>query len=138
MVNPLGMMVYMGAIANDGEAVFPSIIDPKTLVGKQVSKITAKSDKMIEPETAETLKEMMANNVENHYDADWRFPDLPLCAKTGTAEVEGQDSPNSWLAGFLDDEDHPYAFIVLVEEGGYGLDSAGSVANEVLQDIIKD
>ena len=131
------MMVYAGSIANGGEGTLPYIIDPTTSVGDRVTKLRVRTDKMIEPETAEELKEMMRNNVEEHYDPDYNFPDLPdLCAKTGTAEVEGQDKPNSWFVGFLDDEEHPYAFVVLIEEGGYGIDAAGSVANRVLQEAI--
>ena len=133
MVNPCAMMVYMGAIANGGEAATPYLLDPRSFVGKQVSKLRSHSEKMIEPDTAASLKKMMANNVKEHYEPEYNFPDLPLCAKTGTAEVEGQDDPNSWFVGFLDDEEHPYAFVVLIEEGGYGIDAAGAVANQVLQ-----
>lgn len=133
MVCPCGMMVYVSAIANDGVAVLPSIIDPNSLVGKQVSKMTAETKTMIKSETADELKAMMRNNVENHYNGEYNFPGLELCAKTGTAEVEGQTADNSWFVGFLDDDDHPYAFVVLVEEGGSGIDAAGSVANSVLQ-----
>jgi len=133
MVCPCHMMVYAGAIARGGEAVLPSIIDSRSLVGKQVSKMTTQTKEMIGAETAKSLKSMMRNNVENHYDGEYNFPGLDLCAKTGTAEVEGQDAPNSWFVGFLNDSSHPYAFVVLVEEGGYGIDAAGSVANSVLQ-----
>ncbi len=137
MVNPCSMMVFAGSIANGGEAAEPYIIDPTTSVGERVSKLRVRTDKMIEPETAATLKDMMRNNVEEHYDPDYNFPNLPnLCAKTGTAEVEGQDKPNSWMVGFLDDEEHPYAFVVVIEEGGYGIDAAGSVVNEVLEDAV--
>ena len=111
----------------------PYILDPRSFVGKQVSKLANRSEKIIEPKTAASIKKMMANNVEEHYDGDYEFPGLPLCAKTGTAEVAGQDQPNSWFVGFLDDDEHPYAFVVLIEEGGYGIDAAGSVANQVLQ-----
>ena len=38
--------------------------------------------------------------------------------------------------GFLDDLDNPYAFVVLVENGGYGSSVAGSVANTVLQSMV--
>jgi len=133
MVNPCAMMVYIGSIANGGEAAMPYILDPRSFVGKQVSKLANRSEKIIEPKTAASIKKMMANNVEEHYDGDYEFPGLPLCAKTGTAEVAGQDQPNSWFVGFLDDDEHPYAFVVLIEEGGYGIDAAGSVANQVLQ-----
>lgn len=136
MVCPCNMMVYMGAIANGGLAVLPTIIDSQSLVGKQVSRITTQTEQMIDEKTAKTLKSMMRNNVENHYDGDYNFPDLKLCAKTGTAEVEGQTAPNSWFVGFLKDKKHPYAFVVLVEEGGAGIDAAGSVANSVLQTAV--
>ena len=35
--------------------------------------------------------------------------------------------------GFLADDKHPYAFVTLIERGGYGLSTAGPIANEVLQ-----
>ncbi len=55
-----------------------------------------------------------------------------MCAKTGTAEVDDGD-PHAWFTGFLDNAEHPYAFVVVVEHGGTGLAVAGSVANTVLQ-----
>ena len=91
---------------------------------------------MIEEDTAEILKNLMRNNVEDNYGTD-NFPGLNICAKSGPAEVQKSERPNAWFAGFLDDDDHPYAFIVLVEKGGYGSDVAGSVANEVLQEIVE-
>ena len=34
---------------------------------------------------------------------------------------------------FLIDEDHPYAFVTLIERGGFGITAAGPVAGEVMQ-----
>lgn len=138
MVNPCAMMVYMGAIANNGTAVMPSLIKPTSFIDQQLSKLPkfgTQTKNMIETSTATSLKTMMANNVENHYGTDM-FPGLNVCAKSGTAEVGGNKEPNAWFAGFLDDESNPYAFIVLVENGGYGTSVAGRVANQVLQDIV--
>lgn len=138
MVNPCAMMVYMGAIANNGTAVMPSLIKPTSFIDQQLSKLPkfgTQTKNMIETSTATSLKTMMANNVENHYGTDM-FPGLNVCAKSGTGEVGGNKEPNAWFAGFLDDESNPYAFIVLVENGGYGTSVAGRVANQVLQDIV--
>ncbi len=138
LVNPCSMMVYMGAIANNGDAVLPSIVKPTTFIDKQLKKIPkfgTKTSSMIEATTATSLKEMMANNVKSHYGSDM-FPGLNVCAKSGTAEVGGNKKPNAWFSGFIDDEQNPYAFVVLVENGGYGTSVAGSVANKVLQDIV--
>ncbi len=82
---------------------------------------------LMEADTADKLKQMMNYNVVDHYDSD-RFPGLNVCAKTGTAELGDGDS-HSWFVGFLADEAHPYAFVVLVERGGGGLTNAGAVAN---------
>ena len=138
MVNPCAMMVYMGAIANGGTAVMPSIIKPSNIVSEKLDAATTalKTDDMIDEETAEALTSMMRNNVENHYGGDSAFPGLALCAKSGTAEVEGQDRPNAWFTGFLKDEDHPYAFVVVVENSGYGSEVGGAVINTVLQDMV--
>ncbi len=135
MVNPCSMMVYMGAIANGGEATHPSIIKPTSFMGKQIDKIATKTTTMIDSSTAASLTEMMANNVNSHYGSE-NFPGLSLCAKSGTAEVGGSKEPHAWFTGFLNDESNPYAFVVLVENSGYGADVAGSVANTVLQAVV--
>lgn len=138
MVNPCAMMVYMGAIANDGTAVLPSIVKPTSFIDRQLAKLPKfgiKTKDMIDSATASSLSEMMANNVTSHYGSDM-FPGLSVCAKSGTAEVGGGKRPNAWFVGFLEDPAHPYAFVVLVENGGYGASTAGSVANKVLQEAV--
>lgn len=135
MINPCSMMVYMGAIANGGEATHPNIVKPTTFMGKQIDKITTKTRNMIDSTTAASLTEMMANNVVSHYGSE-NFPGLSLCAKSGTAEVGDYKEPHAWFAGFLNDDSNPYAFIVLVENSGYGADVAGAVANTVMQAVV--
>ena len=135
MINPCSMMVYMGAIANGGEATHPNIVKPTTFMGKQIDKITTKTTNMIDSTTAASLTEMMANNVVSHYGSK-NFPGLSLCAKSGTAEVGDYKEPHAWFAGFLNDDSNPYAFIVLVENSGYGADVAGAVANTVMQAVV--
>ena len=61
----------------------------------------------------------MHNNVIETYGQD-RFPGMDICAKSGTAEVARISHQNAWFTGFLRDEATPYAFIVLVENGGGG------------------
>ena len=139
LTNPCTMMMYMGAIANGGQAVKPYLIDgvefPMTGIPASFSKKPGDVS-MIKEETASELKSMMHYNVEDNYGTS-NFPDLNICAKSGTAEVGKSKAPNAWFSGFLDDEEHPYAFIVLVENGGSGSSVAGSVANKVLQKIVE-
>lgn len=137
LMNPCALMVYMGAIGNSGEAAVPR------LVLKTVSPLnfplaftfSRKTDTLIAPETAKTLADMMSRNVTETYGAS-RFPNMDLCAKSGTAEVGGGKAPTSWFAGFLRNDEAPYAFVAVVEEGGSGAQTAGTVASKVLNSLV--
>ena len=120
-VNPLAMMVYMGAIAGGGSAKVPSL-----LAGKSSESVT-----LLSAESAEKLSDMMRNNVKENY-GDKNYPDLRLHAKSGTAE-KGTAFTDAWFVGFSGD----YAFVVCVENGGGGASVAGPVANKVLQEVVK-
>lgn len=137
LVNPCALMVWMGAIANGGKAAEPYLIEKTVspLGLPSLPHITRRTDKLISAETAAVITDMMANNVARTYGAD-RFPNMELCAKSGTAEVGGGQSPHAWFAGFLQNEDAPYAFVVLVENGGGGSAVAGTVAGKVLDVIV--
>ena len=75
---------------------------------------------------------MMQYNVMNIYGA-WQFPNTTVCAKSGTAEVGGEKAATATFAGFIADEAYPLAFIVIVEEGGYGSATCAPIAGAVLQ-----
>lgn len=136
-VNPCALMVYMGAIANGGKAAVPQIIH-KTVSAlglPSLPSLTQKTGTLVSSDTAERLAELMAENVEKTYGTK-RFPNMELCAKSGTAEVGTDQTPHAWFAGFLQNEDAPYAFVVLVENGGGGNAVAGTVAGKVLDVIV--
>ena len=137
LVNPCALMVYMGAVANGGRAAEPYLI-LKTKNGLGLPSLprwTKKTAALIDQGTAEKLAELMAGNVEKTYGQS-RFPNMDLCAKSGTAEVGEGQSPHAWFAGFLRNENAPYAFVVLVENGGGGNAVAGTVAGKVLDVIV--
>ena len=138
LVNPCSMMVYNGAIANGGSAAVPRLIKklemPQGLPSPN-SENSSMTDELIDPETADILSDMMKNNVTSNY-GESNYPGLDIYAKSGTAELSGAQKPHSWFVGFIKDNDHPYAFVVLVENGGYGSEAAGSVANTVLQEAV--
>jgi cell division protein FtsI/penicillin-binding protein 2 len=50
-------------------------------------------------------------------------------AKTGSAEVDGQQVSNSWFTGFRND----MAAAAMTEEGGHGGDAAGPIVAAVLR-----
>ena len=138
LVNPCSMMVFCGAVASRGEAAYPQIIDHLSFTnGANLSEYEVQyTEELINPETAQILTEYMRTDVLENYGQS-NFPGLKICAKSGTAEVDKTKESNGWFTGFLNDVDHPLAFICLVEEGGYGAKSAGKVINTVLQEAIK-
>ena len=137
LVNPCALMVYMGAIASGGKAAEPYLIEKTVspLGLPSLPHFTARTGRLVDASTAETLAELMADNVEKTYGTG-RFQGMDLCAKSGTAEVGEGQTPHAWFAGFLRDEDHPYAFVVLVENGGGGSSVAGTVAGKVLDVMV--
>ncbi|MCI8910786.1 MAG: penicillin-binding protein [Oscillibacter sp.] len=137
LVNPCALMVYMGAIGNGGRAAEPYLIKKTVspLGLPSLPRLPAKTGRLVSSSTAERLTELLAENVEKTYGTG-RFPNMELCAKSGTAEVGEGQTPHAWFAGFLRNEDAPYAFVVLVENGGGGNAVAGAVAGRVLDVIV--
>ena len=128
MMNPFAFLRFVSAIGNGGQLCEPSLL----LDGR-----APETRPYMDAATAERLKQMMSYNVAAHYGGEDSFPGLNICAKTGTAEL-GDGASHAWFAGFLDDAEHPYAFVVLVERGGGGLSTAGTLANTLLQEAVKN
>ncbi len=134
LVNPCAMLRLMGAIANDGIPVEPSIL--KSQVNQATGLTTAtfggeSGERIWSAATCQSIKTLMRNNVVQNYGQD-RFGTLAVCAKSGTAET-GSDANTTWFVGFIDDADYPYAFVVVCEDsGGYGSSVAGTIAATVL------
>lgn len=128
MVNPCAMMVYMGAIANGGEPVQPTLIKSATFL-KEIT--GGKSmGRYLDEDTAAELRSMMKNNVVENYGED-NFWGLDMYAKSGTAESDSYQ-PDAWFVGFTDNEDAPYAFVVWVKGGGFGASAAAPIATRVI------
>lgn len=131
--NPLNFLTYVGAIANDGVRMKPKIVK-NNLITSLAASISG-GDRILTAETAGKLETMMRNNVLETY-GEGNYSGLQLCAKSGTAEVGEGKQPHAWFAGYLDREDCPLAFVVVVENGGGGSRVAGPVARKVLQTAV--
>ena len=127
LICPYSMLRFVCAVANGGVLNEPKLIDD----GK-----APLASRYMEPGTADKLKQLMSYNVSAHYGGEEAFPGLNICAKTGTAEI-GNGDTHAWFVGFLDDDEHPYAFVTMVERGGGGLYTAGGVTNRILQEYIR-
>ena len=131
-INPAAFLSFIGAIANDGRGVQLHLVDRITVGSNNT--YTAKTDveqRIMSATTAKLVREYMCYTVEKNYGSE-HFPGLTIGAKTGTAEVEGK-RPNAMLAGFSTDEKYPFAFVVCVENAGYGRTVCIPIASKVLE-----
>jgi peptidoglycan glycosyltransferase len=136
-VNPCAYLSFIGAIANGGVTTLPHVVQ-QIRCGDDVTyqAETAGGKRIMSEETALLLHEFMRNNVVSYYGVE-NFPDLKICAKTGTGQVDTDKKANAMFTGFVDDPDLPLAFIVCIEDGGYGRKVCIPVISKVLEACIE-
>lgn len=132
-VNPCAYLSFIGAIANGGITVEPHVVQ-SIACGDTVTyrAETVGGERIMSEETAQLMHEFMRNNVVSYYGVE-NFPDLKICAKTGTGQVDSGKKANAMFTGFVDDEELPIAFIVCIEDGGYGRKVCIPVISQVLE-----
>lgn len=131
LINPCSFLTFVGAIAGGGQGVSPYLVEKVT----QGRKILYRAEpvfgeRILSEETAEKLQSYLRSNVRDKY-GDSHFGTLSVCAKTGTAEVGGE-KPNAMLCGFVRDGKLPVAFLLCVEEAGYGEKICLPIAQKLL------
>lgn len=132
LVNPCRFMTFMGAVANGGKAAEPYLVSSVESDGEVTYKAsTSMTSRIMSENVAEILKDYMRNNVVNKYGKS-NFPGMTVCAKSGTSQLGGDQTSNAMFAGFVTDEKYPLAFIVVVENGGYGTATCVPVLSKVL------
>ena len=132
LVNPARYMTFMGAIANGGSAAEPYLMSRVQNGGDVTYEVQISKTGRLMPESiANKVKEYMRFNVENVY-GDWNFPGLRVCAKSGTSQLGGGQKSNAMFAGFVENEEYPLAFMVVVENGGYGSHTCVPILSKVL------
>lgn len=131
-INPCRYMTFVGAIAAGGRGAEPYLVREITVEKTRTySAKTRTGSRLMSESTAAVIREYLQNNVASKYGSE-NFPGLTVCAKTGTAEVGGDKKPNAMFTGFVADEKYPLAFIVAVEDGGYGRTVCVPIAARVL------
>jgi hypothetical protein len=122
-MNPLNM-ASVTATAVTGAFRQPYLVSPD-LDDRELA--TAKG---LSRNTSDQLKQMMRlTATEGTAAKAMAGLDGDIGAKTGSAEVDGQQTSNSWFTGFRDD----VAAAAMTEEGGHGGDAAGPIVADVLR-----
>ena len=136
-INPCSYLTFVGAIANGGKGVNPYVVN-SVRVGNDTTyrAETQNRTRIMSEKTAKKIQEYMLFNVQDKYGSE-NFPGMTVGAKTGTGEVGGEKKPNAMLTGFVEDEQYPLAFIVAVEDGGYGAQVCIPIISQVLEACVE-
>ncbi|MGW9498882.1 penicillin-binding protein 2 [Streptomyces prasinus] len=133
LVTPIQMASVYAALANGGTLYRPTVgkavISPD---GKQVTKIEPEAQSKL-PVTKKTLAEIdgALEGVATRGTAAWRFggwpqDEIPMHAKTGTAEVYGKQT-TSWFATYTKD----YSVVMTIAQGGTGSGASGPAVRNI-------
>ncbi len=134
LVSPMQLMMWQSAIANGtGKMTIPHLIAKVTDVYGDVCERghTEFSEQLFTDDNAACVRQMMLTNGANHYSE--LIPGYSLGVKSGTAQVDEGAKENSLLVGFVDDEDFPIAFCILIEDK-----DSGSVKTDQIAKILLD
>jgi len=133
METPINMARISAAIANGGVPVKPYFMKyvEGTLGIMGTEGKTELDERMMEKDTAETLRKLMDYTVSKSYGKEYVSTKLDICGKTGTAEVDGALA-HAWFTGFSTNEECPIAFAVIVEHGDSGYNVAIPAARAML------
>lgn len=134
---PLQIAVAYAAIANGGTLWEPHVADAvQTPEGEVIQDVepVATGDIGVDPGVLEILHSGLegVNNVGTGAGAFAGF-DLeayPVAGKTGSAESFGESS-TAWYASYGPTTDPQYAVVVVVEEGGFGGDTAAPAVRQI-------
>ncbi|MFJ3962535.1 penicillin-binding protein 2 [Streptomyces sp. NPDC090036] len=135
LVTPIQMASVYSAIANGGTIHQPSI--GKAIVsadGTSVQEIAPKEQGKLpmDARTRDNIDEALAG-VATNGSAAWRFggwpqKQIPMHAKTGTAEVQGKQT-TSWFASYTED----YAIVMTISQGGTGSGASGPAVRNIYE-----
>ncbi|MFD7630037.1 penicillin-binding transpeptidase domain-containing protein [Streptomyces sp. NPDC059851] len=123
-MNPLNV-ASVTATARTGQFNQPVIVAPD-LDGRPI----ARAERRMKPAVAQQVVRMMKLTASSGTAAEvmGTVRGSDKGAKTGSAEVDGAGSPDSWFTGFSGD----LAAAAMVEGGGHGGDAAGPIVAAVL------
>ncbi|MBQ7566764.1 MAG: penicillin-binding protein [Oscillospiraceae bacterium] len=126
LVDPCAYLRFVATLAGGGTAAEPYLVER---VGSYRAH-PKQTEPTVQPETAATLAEYMRYAAETVYGD---IAGLPVCAKSGTAEVAEGEAANANFVGFVQSEEYPLAFCITVEGGGSGSKTCAPIADTVLR-----
>ncbi len=137
MATPVQMAVLACAMANGGKAVTPKLVlGTYDREGDYTPTADYAANPVMSVKTAEILRDMMINVVENGSGTNAKPNEggaggKTASAQTGQYDSEGGEIIHAWFVGFFPAENPKYAIAVFAE----GMDSGGDFAAPIFKSI---
>lgn len=125
-ITPIQLINYISAIANGGKLFKPFLVKNKNTPTVLADLTDLKNE-------IEEVKKGMRLAVTSSLGTAYMLSDLPfnVFAKTGTAQIEGNKAENAFFVGFIDENGHKLALLILVEKSKQGSLNAVPIAKDV-------
>lgn len=126
LLTPIQLLDYVGAIANGGDVYRPFLNASSTpMVAEDLTPFL--------PEIKQ-VQEGMREGVASPRGTSYTLHDspMPICAKTGSAQVENNTQENALFVGYAPCNDPQIAILILIENSKQGSLNAVPIAGKVL------
>lgn len=137
LITPLQLAAAIAAILNGGRVIAPHVVDKIIDSDKNVIKTIEPKivqQRFIDETNLAVIKKAMRQTVTDG--SALLLNDLPVAvgAKTGTAQLAGNQNPNAWGVVFAPYDDPQMVLVVLMENAGEGSQVAIPAIKEALQE----
>lgn len=143
--SPLQMAMVAAGIANNGTVMTPYVVAETAAPNLDVLEPTEaeRLHEAVSPDVAAELTTMMEAVVTDGTAGSAAIPDVPVAAKTGTAQSSADRKPYAWFVAFAPADDPQVAVAVFVQDAtgvarddvsGGGL--AGPIAKAMMEAVI--
>jgi len=131
-VTPLQMMMSISAVANNGQMVTPHVLRAMLRDGHQYNVPSQYGGAPIQPQTAQTLSDMLATSLELE-SSDALLPGYRVAGKTGTAQIPtpygyDPDRTNVSFIGWGPVDDPQFMIYVWLQEPTFSIWSSQTAA----------
>ncbi len=140
LVTPLEMAATTAVIANGGKLFRPKLVDKIVDSDKNIIETIQPEilrENFISEENLSVIRKAMRQTVTAGSALMLNSINVAVAAKTGTAQVAGQENSNAWATVFAPIENPQIVLAILVENAGEGSSVAIPIAKEVLEKYFK-
>lgn len=134
-MTPLALNLITCAVANDGVAMSPYVVDRVESVTGSITKKNSpkKLGQMMTLEESSFLKDMMAEVVNSGTGSKLSGLSYTAAGKTGSAEYNAnKEDSHAWFTGFAPVENPEICVTVIVESAGSGGDYAVPIVKRIM------